>query len=91
MREAIPEKKAEVAAAGFPGRTTRVGNRNIRASTNPLREYSFTMTSDASFPAPYAPSGVAMVSGVSTLGKFPPYTASEDVKMNLIHRPAAAP
>ena len=60
--------KAEVAAEGTPGRTTMVGNRIMRPSTNPRREYSFTMSSDESLPIPYAPSGVAIVSGVTTSG-----------------------
>lgn len=68
-----------------------VGKRKIRASTKPLREYSFIIISDASFAAPYALSGVAIVSGMITLGRFPPYTANEDVKMNLIKRPTEAP
>jgi len=60
--------KADVAAEGTPGRTTMVGRRMIRPSTKPRREYSLTSSSDESFPIPYAPSGVAMVDGVTVSG-----------------------
>jgi hypothetical protein len=47
-----PERNAEVAAEGTPGRTTIVGSRMIRPSMNPLRVNSFTRSSELSFAIP---------------------------------------
>lgn len=60
--------KEDVAADGAPARTTIVGRRRMRPSTNPRRVYSLIKISSTSFAMPYAPWGVAIVSGVITGG-----------------------
>ena len=75
-----PERKAEVALEGTPGRTMIVGSLRIRPSTKPRREYSLIRSSDINLPAPYAPSGVAIVSGVITSGWV--NSAGRDVRVS---------
>ena len=64
----LPERKAEVAFEGGPGRTTMVGRRRMRPSMNPRRVYSFMNSSEASLPNPYEPSGVAIVEALMISG-----------------------
>lgn len=45
-----------------------VGSRSIRPSTSPRLENSLMKSSDDNLASPYAPSGVAMVSGVMISG-----------------------